>query len=34
MASSYNSFYGGRRGASFVIVKSYLDIKSMTNDFG
>ena len=33
MASSYNSFYGGRRGASFVIVKSYLDIRSMTKDF-
>lgn len=29
----YNSFYGGRRGASFVIVKNYLDIPQMTNDF-
>ena len=28
-----NSFYGGRRGASFIIVKNYLDIPSMTNDF-
>ena len=28
-----NSFYGGRRGASFVIVKNYLDIPSMTADF-
>lgn len=28
-----NSFYGGRRGASFVIVKNYSDIPSMTNDF-
>ena len=28
-----NSFYGGRRGASFVIVKNYLDIPSMTKDF-
>ena len=28
-----NSFYGGRRGASFVIVKNYLDIPSMTTDF-
>lgn len=31
--ASYDSFYGGRRGASFVIVKSYLDIYSMTLDF-
>lgn len=29
----YGSFYGGRRGASFVIAKSYLDIPSMVNDF-
>lgn len=28
-----NSFYGGRRGASFVIVKNYLDIYLMTKDF-
>ena len=28
-----NSFYGGRRGASFVIVKNYLDIVTMTADF-
>ena len=30
---SNGSFYGGRRGASFVIVKSYPDIISMTLDF-
>lgn len=29
----YNSFYGGRRGASFVIVKRYKTIKDMTKDF-
>lgn len=29
----YNSFYGGRRGASFVLVKNYLDIPQMVNDF-
>ena len=29
----YASFYGGRRGSSFIIVKSYLDIPSMVNDF-
>lgn len=28
-----NSFYGGRRGASFVIVKNYVDVLSMTKDF-
>lgn len=28
-----NSFYGGRRGASFIIVKNYLDVLSMVNDF-
>ena len=28
-----NSFYGGRRGASFVIVKNYLDVLSMVTDF-
>ena len=28
-----NSFYGGRRGASFIIVKNYLDILTMTTDF-
>ena len=28
-----NSFYGGRRGASFVIVKNYLDVVTMTADF-
>ncbi len=33
MATLYNSFYGGRRGASFVIVKSFLDILSMTTAF-
>ena len=29
----YNSFYGGRRGASFVIVKRYDTIQQMTTDF-
>ena len=29
----YNSFYGGRRGASFVIVKSYKTILEMVNCF-
>ena len=29
----YTSFYGGRKGASFVIVKSYPDIPTMTADF-
>lgn len=29
----YHSFYGGRRGASFVIKKSYPDIPSMIQDF-
>ena len=29
----YASFYGGRKGSSFVIVKNYLDIPSMINDF-
>jgi hypothetical protein len=33
MATSLNSFYGGRRGTSFVIVKRYLDIPSMVEDF-
>jgi hypothetical protein len=28
-----NSFYGGRRGASFIIVKNYLDVLSMVTDF-
>lgn len=28
-----SSFYGGRRGASFVIVKSYLDVLTMTEEF-
>lgn len=28
-----NSFYGGRRGASFVIVKNYLDVVTMIADF-
>ena len=28
-----NSFYGGRRGASFVIVKNYQDIPTMVADF-
>lgn len=28
-----NSFYGGRRGASFVIVKNYVDVLSMVTDF-
>jgi len=30
---NYGSFYGGRRGTSFIIAKSYPDIISMTNDF-
>lgn len=30
---NYGSFYGGRKGTSFVIVKSYPDIISMTQDF-
>jgi hypothetical protein len=29
----YNSFYGGRRGASFIIIKQYPDIPTMTKDF-
>ena len=29
----YNSFYGGRRGASFIIVKTYPDIPTMCRDF-
>lgn len=29
----YASFYGGRRGTSFIIVKNYLDIPSMVADF-
>ena len=29
----YNSFYGGQKGASFVIVKTYPDIFSMCTDF-
>ena len=29
----YTSFYGGRKGASFIIVKSYPDIQAMTQDF-
>ena len=29
----YASFYGGRRGHSFVIVKNYPDIPSMVSDF-
>ena len=31
--SLMNSFYGGRKGTSFVIVKNYLDVLSMTLDF-
>lgn len=31
--SGYNSFYGGRRGASFVIVKNYKTIKEMISAF-
>ena len=30
---NYGSFYGGRRGAAFVIAKNYPDIPSMVNDF-
>lgn len=29
----YNSFYGGRRGASFVIVRTYTSIPEMCTDF-
>ena len=29
----YNSFYGGRKGASFVIVKTYPDVPTMCTDF-
>ena len=29
----YNSFYGGRRGASFVIVKNYPSIAEMVKAF-
>ena len=29
----YNSFYGGKRGASFVIVKSFKTIEEMINNF-
>ena len=29
----YNSFYGGRKGASFIIVKTYPDVISMCTDF-
>jgi len=28
-----NSFYGGRQGASFVIVKNYIDVLTMVTDF-
>jgi hypothetical protein len=30
---NYGSFYGGKRGTSFVIVKNYPDIASMVRDF-
>ena len=33
MSEGYNSFYGGRRGASFVIVKKYNSIKEMVDLF-
>lgn len=33
MSEGYNSFYGGRRGASFVIVKKYSSIKEMIDLF-
>ncbi len=33
MSEGYNSFYGGRRGASFVIVKKYSSIKEMVDLF-
>ena len=29
----YSSFYGGRKGASFILKKNYTSIESMTNDF-
>jgi len=32
--SLYNSFYGGRKGASFVLVKNYNSILAMSQDFG
>ena len=31
--SGYNSFYGGRRGASFVIVKKFASISDMVAAF-
>lgn len=31
--SEFNSFYGGRRGASFTIVRSYSSIQEMVNNF-
>jgi hypothetical protein len=30
---SYNSFYGGEKGTSFVIVKNYPDVPTMCEDF-
>lgn len=33
MSNGFNSFYGGRRGASFVIVKRYISIKEMVECF-
>jgi hypothetical protein len=30
---NYGSFYGGRKGTPFVIVKNYPDIISMVDDF-
>jgi hypothetical protein len=34
MAEIDTSFYGGRRGASFIIAKSYESIAAMIADFG
>lgn len=31
--SEFNSFYGGRRGASFTIVRSYSSVQEMVNNF-
>jgi hypothetical protein len=31
--AEYSSFYGGRRGASFIIKKSYASVTEMLQDF-
>ena len=33
MSEGYNSFYGGRRGASFVIVEKYKSVEEMIEAF-